>query len=122
MNNWTPLASVGPISVYVAHSDYSLSEIEAYIEAAESWDQGNKIAQEIRRRKIRLIGFFPTAAGGGATVTHQMNQGRLVRTKIGWALSEGDTLQFCFYNNGGLAVGTTDPVVLVNGHANLWPM
>ncbi len=122
MNNWTGVINAGPIQVYVAHSDYSLQEIEAYIESTASWDQGDKIAQEVRSRKIRHVGQFYPQGGSGAAATNDMNGGRFVRTKIGWMLSEGDTLTFCFYNGGQVAVGTTDPVVEIMGHANLWPV
>ncbi len=122
MGNYTGIANAGPIVVYVAHSDYTLAEVEEVIEQTGSWDPGNKIAQERGRRKVKLVGQFYPQGGSGAAATNDLNEGRPLTTKLGWMLTEGDTLQYVFYNTGTQALATTDPIVEANGHANLWPV
>ncbi len=124
MKNYTEVADAGPIIVYLCHSDFSLAEVEAYIEASgsETWDQGDIPAQEImsRGRRIRQVGVFQQYAGGVAG-SFVLNNGKPVHTKCGWQLRTGQGVILVFYNTGSAALTTTDPEVNVNGHANLWP-
>ncbi len=118
----TPQAGNGPIAVGIAHSDYADSEIEAWIENAGGWDQGNLVSKEIGQRKIRQVGVINTPGGGvSATLSAGLNDGRLVKTKCNWLLSTGDALKFWAYNMGDTALATTDPDLNIIGHANLWP-
>jgi len=119
MRNFTPIASAGPVLVGVSHSDYSAAEIEAYIEATGSWNEGNMTQQEIAKRKIRRIGVFdtPDAAEDSAV----LNDGRPIKTKLNWILLQGQSLNQWSYNLGAAAFATTIPVVDVSGHVNLWP-
>ncbi len=120
LSNWTPIASVGPIVVGVAHSDYTDAEIEAYIENLESWDEGDKIGQEIGRRKIRRVGQFAVTAVGDVGVM-VLNDGKPIKTKLNWILNAGQTLSYWAYNQGTAAVATTNPDVRLQGHVNLFP-
>ncbi len=117
--NMTPGATSGPLSFGVAHSDYTDTEIESWVELLSSWKQGKKVEQEIARRKIRRIGTFENPSG--PTDTARFADGRQVTTKIGWQLITGQTLQFWVYNEGSGALATIDPSFHVNGHANIWP-
>ena len=119
LSNWTPVASAGPIMVGIAHGDYSLAEIEAYIESTQSWNEGDLVAREVSMRKIRRIGVFDTPQA--ATDSVALADGRPVKTKLNWILLQGQTLNLWVYNTGSAAVTTTIPVVHVSGHANLWP-
>ncbi len=110
--------NIGPIAVGVAHSDYTSVEIEAYLEATGSWDRGDMVQREVRSRRVRLIGVFNTPATVGES--SRLNDGRPVKTKLNWVLSEDDTLDFWFFNMGTGALATTDPQVNVIGKANLW--
>lgn len=110
----------GPITVGVAHSDYTDAEILEWILGSESWDQGNMVAREINRRKIRRVGTFG-APGGGGTAAAVLNDGKPIRTKCGWQLSTGQTVRLWAFNGGTSALATTDPVVAASGKANLWP-
>ncbi len=124
--NWaiTDLDAVddsGPVIAYIAHSDYSLTEIESWIETTTgSWDQGDLIVKEIMRRKIKRVGQFQQ--GGGHLTTDQMaiGTGRPVKTKLNWLLVADDTISLVIYNAGAVALGAT-PTLQVVGHANLWP-
>ncbi len=119
LSNWTPAVNAGPIAVYVAHSDYVASEVEEFIETTGGWDLGNKIAQEIRSRRIRLIGVFQTPADALAAV--RLNDGKPITTKLNWVMAEGDGLKFLAYNTGAANVsGTTNPNLNVFGKANIW--
>ncbi len=108
----------GPIMVGLAHSDYTAAEIEAWVEQQGSWAEADLVAREISSRKIRRVGVFSEAASLGAST---LNEGRPVKTKLNWILNAGQTLDVWAYNNGSAALATTDPNVVVSGHANLWP-
>ncbi len=122
LSNLAEAANAGPIEVGVAHSDYTLAEIEAFLELASSWNETDLIDKEIQSRKIRRIGVFdsPAAATAG-TGAYTLNDGRPMKTKLNWIMTNGQGLQFWFYNLGTAALATSDPNVNIRGHANLWP-
>ncbi len=119
LTNWTKSSGVGPVLVGIAHSDYDAAEIEAYIEATDSWNEGDKVAQEVSKRLIRRIGIFDTPDDASETVV--LNDGVLIKTKLNWILNQSQTLGLWIYNLGTAAFLTTDPVVHAEGHVNLWP-
>ncbi len=108
----------GPITVGIAHGDYTDTEIEAFIENAGSWNERDKISQEIGRRKIRTIGTFEQL---GSNQFATLNDGKPIRTKLNWILTQGQTLRMWAYNQGDSALATNDPDYTVTGHVNLWP-
>ncbi len=118
VSDWTPAAGVGPIMVGVSHSDYSLVEIEQFIETSSSWDPGNKIAQEQANRLIRKVGVLQHVVSASTPVV--LNDGKPIKTKLNWILNEGDTLTLFAYNLGTSSFATTDPQVRLDGHVNLW--
>ncbi len=120
LSNYTPGANRGPLLVLLAHSDYSLAEVEQFIETTQSWEVSDLVGQEISRRKIRRVGIFDNLATG-ITDAIAMNNGRPIRVKLGWMLSTGQTLNLVVYNTGSAALATSDPAVKMQGHANLWP-
>lgn len=120
IEDMTPGANVGPILCGVAHSDYSDAEIEAWIENTSSWEVGDLVAtREIGRRLIKKVGVFENKSAAGVPAV--LNDGRPVTTKCGWQLSTGQTVRLWAYNKGSAALSTTDPVLSLSGHANLWP-
>jgi len=118
LGNFTPGVGMGPILVGVCHSDYQNNEIEEFIENVQSWNRGDQIAQEKNRRKVRLVGIFrnPDAVDDSAW----LNDGKLITTKCGWILLNGQTVKVWMYNTGTQTL-TTAPLLVVRGHANLWP-
>ncbi len=115
------VADDGPIIVGVSHSDYTAAEVEEFIENAGSWTEGDLVAQEKGGRKVRIVGTFRAiAAAGEAVQTWTLNEGRNIKTKLGWILTTGKTLDFFAYNAGSDAI-TTGSKLAVYGHANLWP-
>ncbi len=119
IDQFTPAANTGPFMIVIAHSDYSDAEIEQVIESTGSWDQGDLIDQEIGNRKVRIIGIMRDAFTVGDSMTLQ--NGKLIKTKLNWLLMTGQTLKFCVYNLGSVAVATTDPDCHCVGHVNLFP-
>ncbi len=107
----------GPVMAGIAHSDYSVAEVEAWIENAQGWQEGDQVAREVGQRKVRVIGTFNN--DGSAAMMH-LNDGKKIKTKLNWILNAGQTLSVWAYNLGSGAL-TTGGVVHVNGHANLWP-
>lgn len=121
IDDFTSNAGDGPIAVGVAHSDYSDAEIEAWIENSGGWSEGNLVQdREVGRRLIRQVGVI-TMPSGSAASSYSLNDGRPVKTKLGWMLITGQTLRFWAYNLGESALDTTDADLQVFGHANLWP-
>ncbi len=105
----------GPIVFGVAHNDYSAAEIEEFIEATGSWDTGDLIAQEINRRKIRIVGVFD-----GEDAEEKFADGKSVKTPLKWMLNSTDTLRFWAYQKSGAPL--TDGCILnANGHVWLKP-
>ncbi len=92
----------GPMVVGLAHNSYTAAQIEEAIEASASWDQGDKIANEHRRRLIRTVGIFPLVAADEV-----LNDGRPIRTKLGFVCQIGTTLKTWAYNpsTGTIATG-----------------
>ncbi len=119
LGNATPVAAAGPIMVGVAHGDYSLAEIEEWIETTGSWNETDLIEQEVAGRKIRRVGVFAAPRAVEDEVT--LNDGKPIKTKLNWILTQGQTLQLWAYNTGTAAMSTTVSVVRAQGHANLWP-
>ncbi len=115
----TPTSGVGPLIVGWAHSDYTAAEIEEWLETTGSWDEGDKVQQEIARRKIKTVGTFQSP--GSAILDTVLNDGKELTTKLGWMLNQGQTLDLWIYNSGEAAYVTTDPDMRVVGHANIWP-
>ncbi len=112
LNDWTDGDDEGPLIFGIAHSDYTLAEIEEWIESTGSWSAGDLNSQEISRRKIRRVGSL--SKGGEA------NDGKPIRTKCGWMLTTGDNIAWWVWNPG-VAPLTTGADFHVDGHANLWP-
>jgi len=118
LKDWTTGSQEGPILVGVCHSNYTNSEIEAWIENTQSWTTGDLVAQEVAKRKIRRVGIFSTPTG--VNLSTQLNDGRPITTKCGWMLNSGNTVRIWAYNLGASPI-TTGAEVSIEGHANLWP-
>ncbi len=116
-NNITQAAGLGPLRVLICHSDYSLVEVEEWIESSNSWNTGDLISQEIMKRKIRNVGIL----GPGLGTDWNINDNMPVKTKLNWQLTTGQTVAFVLYNTGTAAFATSDPDVEISGVAHLWP-
>lgn len=119
VSSLTPGVNMGPIICGVAHGDYSDAEILEFMTQTGSWNETDLIAQEISRRKIRRVGAFEQPED--AEDAQVLNDGKAIKTKLGWILSQGQTLKTFVFNSGTANVATTTPSLVVNGHANLWP-
>lgn len=109
----------GPVLVGFAHSDYSVQEIEEFLENLKSWDYGQLLEQEHARRFVRVVGtvHMPPNTEKQDIV---MNDGLPIKTKANFYLSPGDTISIWAYNQGSAQL-VTGAILQVNGHANLWP-
>ncbi len=110
----------GPILVGLAHSDYTDAEIQAVIDSTGSWDEGDLVAQEVAKRKVKIIGEFATLIGDAAGVQVTLNDGKRIHTKLKWMLQSGTGLRIWAMNKGSspLSTGTN---VKAQGVAHLWP-
>ncbi len=121
LKDLTVVAGDGPIIVGVAHSDYSDAEIEAFVENTGGWSEGNKVAQEIAKRKIRIVGTFADfGADASALGTYVLQDGKQIHTKLNWILTTGQTVKHWAYNAGSSAL-TTGATLHTFGKCNLWP-
>ncbi len=112
----------GPIMFGVAHGDYTAAEIEQVIENTGSWNEGDKVNQEISKRQVRMIGILEQGGGGSGVIEdYGFNVGKPMKTKLNWILNQGQTIRMWAYNLSGSALSATDPAMRANGHANLWP-
>lgn len=105
----------GPIIFGVAHSDYSATEIEEYLETTGSWKTGDKIAQEQARRKVRIIGLFD-----GNTQDEKFKNGEIQKTPLKFTIEEAQSLKLWAYNKSGAAL-TTGAVLTADGSVWLKP-
>lgn len=103
-------AGEGPVHLYVAHSDYEDSEVQEWRQATGAWDQGDLVAREQRSRKCRYIGTF-----SGLTESETLNDGKPIKTKLGWMIETGDTLQFSLFATEAHATGAE---LVINGKLN----
>ncbi len=108
-------AGEGPIRVGLAHSDYTTTEIEEVLEATDSWNEGNFVAQEVSKRKVREVGVF-----SGESTDEVLNDGKPIKTALRWILLQGQTIQVWAYNASGGTL-TTGAVVGAAGHCWLQP-
>ncbi len=99
----------GPISMGIAHSDYTAAEIEACLEAAAAWDEGDKVAQEAARRLVRTIGILTQEETA-------LNDGQPVKTRLNWRIASGDTLGLWARNRG--IQTTTGAEIVMQGWAH----
>ncbi len=100
----------GPIEIYAAHSDYTLVEVEEFIENTQSWSRGDLRQQEIGRRKIRRVGVF-----SGLDTDEVLNDGKPLKTALKWSCVQGAGMNYCIYNNSGAAL-TTGTTFEAQGH------
>lgn len=117
LKNLASVSTDGPVIVGLAHSDYSASEIEEVIENSGSWKEGDLVAQEIGKRKVRIVGILRGETDGKASV---LNDGKPIKTRLNWILTTGKGIDFFAYNAGSDAL-TTGSILNIYGHANLFP-
>ncbi len=84
-----------------AHGSYTAAQIEECLEAQAMWDQGNKVAQEQGRRKVRR-----TAAFSGNETEEIANDGKPIFRKLGFYIEDGETLSLWARNSGGSTIPT----------------
>ncbi len=97
----------GPITIGLAHSDYSTVEVNESLDSFAAIDQGDKIAQERAGRLVRIV---------GALIGREplINLGRQVSVKLNWLISPGDSVVLWARNEGPAAL-TTGGFVQITG-------
>ncbi len=106
-------ADEGPITVGIAHGDYSVTEIKECIEAGAGIDPGDKTSQERANRLIRIIG---TLTGSNAS----LNDGRPVKTRLNWFIPVGQHINIFAFNES-VSTLTTGANVKFTGNAWVTP-
>ncbi len=96
---WVDITDVidGGMLFGIAHGDYTAAEIEEAIEASNSIDRGNKIANEQANRLVRVLGNF----GSQGTVLGDINfnDGVVKRVKLNWPIEIGQVVSMWIYNS-----------------------
>ncbi len=103
----------GPITVGVAHSDYTDAEMEEVLENVGSWEIGDKVQQEVAKRLVRVLGQI------NSIDENRLSDGDMIKTRLNWGLATGQTLAFFAFNKSGATL-TTGAFLIVEGHANIW--
>lgn len=103
-------AGEGPIMVGVAHSDYSVAEIQECL-TSNALDTGDMISTERSRRLVRDVGQFSNAG-----TNEVLNDGRPKRTKVGITTPTGFDYSMWAWNKSGATL-TTGAVLEVSGKA-----
>ncbi len=103
-------AGDGPLILGISHGDYTITQIKEFIEATGSIDLGDKQQQEKANRLIRIVGTVSSVSDS------TLNDGRPIKTKLNWKMTQGKALSFFVYNDGAGAL-TTGSFNKVNGTA-----
>ncbi len=109
-------AGEGPVKLFWAHSDYSLVEVEEFIELATGWGNSDEGSKEISRRKIRQIGEF-----AGTATDEVLNDGKSIKTKIGFRVGPDQGLNLVTYNDDANPL-TTGASIKAKGHCWIKPL
>lgn len=100
----------GPITFGIAHSDYSDTEIEQFLENENMLNRGDLVStREIGRRLVRRLGQF-----SGVSTDEVVNDGKPLHTRVNWAMAEGSVPRMWAYNFSGATL-TTGSVVSFQG-------
>ncbi len=102
-------AGEGPITVGVAHGDYTAAEIEEWFESTTTMTRADQIGRERGNRKCRQIGTFP-----GLSSNESLNDGKPLHTRLNWAIPDGIALNMWAFNSGSGTL-TTGAVVTPTG-------
>ncbi len=98
-----------PMSIGIAHSDYSATEILEHISVALA-GPGSKIEQERSRRLIRKTGVFQQQGNQDDSFTSMNMIGRdgsrIVRTTLKFTAQSGKALNLYVHNRSGGALST----------------
>ncbi len=105
-------AGEGPIQVGVAHGDYSLAEIEEFLEQDAPTGPNSLVEREVAGRLIRRVGVF-----SGVAAEEVLNDGKPIRTRLNWLIADGQRINSWVYNNSGASL-TTGALVRTFGECN----
>ncbi len=105
-SNHTP--GEGPISVGLASGDLTVGETAEKLDARPT-SRSDRIAMERSRRPVRRVGIFP-----GIAAEETLNDGKSIRTKLGFYLDEGIELN-AWARNEDSAQFTTGTLIVVSG-------
>ncbi len=102
-------AGEGPIIVGIAHNDYTDVEVAENLNLTGMEDPGDQIAKEQGRRLVRRAGQF-----AGQTTDEVLNDGKPMRVRIGFVITDGFSLAFWAQNKNGGSL-TTGAVLEISG-------
>lgn len=108
-------AGEGPITVGLAHSDYTIAEIEEFLEQEAPLGPSSKVEREIAGRFIRRVGTF-----AGDTTHETLNDGKPIKTRLNWLIADGFRINMWCYNNSGAALTTGATVRAMGTHNGYW--
>ncbi len=100
----------GPLTVGLAHGDYSITEIKECLESFQSIDPGEKIAQERGNRLVRIVGVLTGKL-------NSLNNGIKISTRLNWLIVPGDLINMFVYNEGTASLTTG---AIVNLQGDMW--
>ncbi len=98
-----------PVTVGLAHGDYSVGEILEALDVS-MLGPGTKIEQERARRLIRRVGVF-----GESSADQALADGKSIKTKCKFVIQNGKDLNAYVVNRSGEANLTTGAIVQIFG-------
>ncbi len=104
----TLTAGEGPLQVGIAHSDYTVGEVQENIDVT-LLGPGKKIEQEQARRLVRRVGMFD-----GLASEEKLFDGVPIKTTIKWVADDGEDLNVFVSNRSGGAM-TTGAIIQCHG-------
>ncbi len=89
----------GGVMVGLAAPGLTAAQIEEYLEATNSIDRLNILANEQAGRKVRVIGSFGSGPGNTSSADEEyLNGGRPITTKLNWFVPIGGQVTMWAYN------------------------
>lgn len=97
--NDIPATIMGSLMFGVALGDYTSAEIEECLEATTSINQGDMLAREKADRRVRVLGVFPSLAGGAIDEDLVYDGGRKLKVRLNWVIPVGKQVAMWGYNS-----------------------
>ncbi len=99
----------GPINFGFSHGDLSVTEVLETLDS-EVTDPDDIIARERARRPVRRVGTMP-----GFVTNEVLLNGTTVRTRVGFSVGDGHTLDFYAVNRSGSTISSASQRLEIQG-------
>ncbi len=109
----------GPIHVYLANDELSVTEIAEVIDAEGPLNRNDRVAQERAERAVFLVGSFGVAGVTEEIHGHDSQEGIVTKT-IRWTFSNPEGWSLVVFNDSGATLTTGSVIRLVVKYFGVW--